>query len=851
MKAGSVEQRLAGGSAASSSPKPRCPGDHQVVCVRYRTEEGYERIEELGFRYGRKVYIVPADELADEIERGTRFHVTQGGQESRLRVGISGKDRDFVQTLPDGTDFNNLSLLPDCAALERVDRQARAPLPLRWWLIPLALLALTAFFVLPHMPPIDVKWNPPADMTYPTPLGADQLNATANMPGEFVYEPQPGTVLHAVREQVLRLTFHTEPLPSPWRQLAIVSGSLALLSALVLAFRAWAGWLLDRRLRDEEADYEQEVASAPVAVRQRVQHVDDHWGDRDELPRRRPSAWWAAAGMALVILALAGLRWYYLAHPRSVLAQQTINVLPGKPGLSWGNLADVTYPFKLTETQLNAVAAIPGEILYDPPIHATLKAGDRFPLKATFVPESPDYSGGELINSINVHRGTPALEWSGPIVIPYGTPLGEEQLKPTANVSGTWTFQLAAGATPDVGSYDLVASLHPDNPDNWNDASVSINLEVTKIAPTLEWLQPVAITYPTALGAKQLNAQANVPGIKAKVNGTYTYAPPVEEVLGAGEWRLTVVFQPDDSRNYDSATGSANLTVLPGDPGLEWNAPAPITVGTPLGPDQLNARANVPGIFTYTPSAGTVLEVGDRQPLAVEFRPDNKNYAVASSNVDINVKPEGAPPPPVPHRAQFLKNGDFEGGFTVVGDATAVGTHWRHFSNGDYHYGYYDDPWDRVWLNGMHSQLIEIGAPEYDPGDRPNRLSGISQTVHGLIPGQRYTLTLHGIIRVSEGDPNTDNLSYVAQWGVAAGASAAWEDVKTWNAVPWTHVFPYLSAGPVQSYTTTFTAQSKTLTLFIGLLKRPGKGNVELNLNLDGLSLTGLTYDPKLALESK
>jgi hypothetical protein len=55
----------------------------------------------------------------------------------------------------------------------------------------------------------------------------------------------------------------------------------------------------------------------------------------------------------------------------------------------------------------------------------------------------------------------------------------------------------------------------------------------------------------------------------------------------------------------------------------------------------------------------------------------------------------------------------------------------------------------------------------------------------------------------------------------------------------------------VQSYTTTFTAQSKTLTLFIGLLKRPGKGNVELNLNLDGLSLTGLTYDPKLALESK
>jgi hypothetical protein len=86
---------------------------------------------------------------------------------------------------------------------------------------------------------------------------------------------------------------------------------------------------------------------------------------------------------------------------------------------------------------------------------------------------------------------------------------------------------------------------------------------------------------------------------------------------------------------------------------------------------------------------------------------------------------------------------------------------------------------------------------------------------------------------------------------VAVGASVSWGDVKTWNAVPWTHVFPYRSAELVQSYTTTFTAQSDTLTLFIGLLKKPGKGNTELNLNLDGLSLVGPTYDPSLTVASK
>ena len=337
MGTGTVEQRPPRRRPRAVASEARLPGDFEVICVGYETgPAGYERIAELGFRYRGKIHVVKAGELTEEIRLGTRFHVTQGGQTSYLRLGISSEGRPFVQTAPDATGVNNLSLLADCAALERVDRQARAVLPIWWWLIPLALLALTAFFVIPHMPPIDVKWNPAADITYPTPLDADELNATANLSGEFIYEPPPGTVLHAARQQALRVTFHTEPLPSPWRELAIVSGLLSLASAVVLAFRAWRGWLVDRRLRREEAKEEQEVAAAPEDVQERVERVEKRWGDSDELPKRRPSAWWPAAALALVVLALGGLLWYYLAHPRSALAQQTINVLPGNPGLSWG-----------------------------------------------------------------------------------------------------------------------------------------------------------------------------------------------------------------------------------------------------------------------------------------------------------------------------------------------------------------------------------------------------------------------------------------------------------------------------------------------------------------------------------
>ncbi len=42
-----------------------------------------------------------------------------------------------------------------------------------------------------------ITWNPPASITYGTPLGQSQLDATANVPGTFNYDPVAGTVLGA------------------------------------------------------------------------------------------------------------------------------------------------------------------------------------------------------------------------------------------------------------------------------------------------------------------------------------------------------------------------------------------------------------------------------------------------------------------------------------------------------------------------------------------------------------------------------------------------------------------------------------------------------------------------------
>jgi len=73
-------------------------------------------------------------------------------------------------------------------------------------------------------------------------------------------------------------------------------------------------------------------------------------------------------------------------------------------------------------------------------------------------------------------------------------------------------------------------------------------------------------------------------------------------------------------------------------PVITWSNPADIPYGTVLSATQLNATADVAGIFVYTPASGTKLEVGTGQNLKVDFTPtDATNYNSISKSVKINV----------------------------------------------------------------------------------------------------------------------------------------------------------------------------------------------------------------------
>lgn len=89
---------------------------------------------------------------------------------------------------------------------------------------------------------------------------------------------------------------------------------------------------------------------------------------------------------------------------------------------------------------------------------------------------------------------------------------------------------------------------------------------------------------------------------------------------------------------------------------VNWPTPEPIPYGTALGSAQLDATASVPGVFSYTPSMGTILTVGSHQ-ITASFTPgDPAHYSSTTAAVTITVLPVPAQIAVIPSNALVTVN---------------------------------------------------------------------------------------------------------------------------------------------------------------------------------------------------
>ena len=325
---------------------------------------------------------------------------------------------------------------------------------------------------------------------------------------------------------------------------------------------------------------------------------------------------------------------------KSISSNVLLTVNKANPTVTWATPAPVPYGTLLGETQLNAKANVPGTFSYNPSTDAKPTVGTTT-LSTVFNPtDAANYNSVTKTVQLVVTKAIPVITWATPAPITYGTALSAAQLNAKANVLGSFTYDPPAGTKLSEGTHTLKATFKPMSSSYYETAVQTVQLVVTaSTTPVVTWEPPAAIIYGTALSATQLNATANVPG-------TFVYDPAAGTKLDAGTHTLKTTFTPADT-TYSAIEKKVLLKVNKATPVITWATPASVKEGTELSETQLNATADVPGTFEYTPAAGTKLTAGT-QTLTANFTPtDTANYNTAKKSVKITVTKDSGPVAPV------------------------------------------------------------------------------------------------------------------------------------------------------------------------------------------------------------
>jgi hypothetical protein len=352
----------------------------------------------------------------------------------------------------------------------------------------------------------------------------------------------------------------------------------------------------------------------------------------------------------------------------------TLTILMGTVDVTaWPTASTITYGQPLSASTLTGGAAsVPGAFAFVSP-DAILDAGTH-QVWVEFTPTDPNYNKVQERISITVEKATPGVTaWPTASAITYGQMLSASTLTGgTASATGTFSFTLPT-VTPVAGTYTASVTFTPDDTDNYNTVTGSVQVQVNRArlditadnkskdydgAPFTEF----TVSY-------EYFVLGEGPG---NLTGTLTFGGDAVGAVDVGTY--TIIPSGLTSSNYEIFYTNGTLAIYMGTPDVTaWPTASPITYGQPLSASTLTGgAASVPGTFVFA-DPGTMLNAGTHM-VAVIFVPDDSAYASVPGTVAVTVN-KATPVVTAWPTASAITYGQSLSASTLVGGtASAAGT---------------------------------------------------------------------------------------------------------------------------------------------------------------------------------
>lgn len=131
-------------------------------------------------------------------------------------------------------------------------------------------------------------------------------------------------------------------------------------------------------------------------------------------------------------------------------------------------------------TGIGGVTLGPLTFTYNGASSAPVNAG-TYAVIGTFAGDA-NYAPASAPATLTIAKAAAVLAWTRPGAIPYGAPLGAQQLSATASIPGSFTFTPALGAVLGAGAArPLSATFVPADPSNYNGGVVATTIDVMPV----------------------------------------------------------------------------------------------------------------------------------------------------------------------------------------------------------------------------------------------------------------------------------------------------------------------------------------------------------------------------------